>query len=138
MRNVDALGVRVVTAPEALLTWQLQPTAALTFRRFRRYSMHNALAGQQRHWHHGIARQYLAGMGVVVAARAIRRSPVPLLAAAGSFRVGRTLWRRREGRGLAWMLRPDQFATVAAILIIIDAATFVGWVDATLARRQGA
>jgi len=138
MGNVDALPTRVAAAPEALLTWQLQPTAALTFRRFRHYSMHNVLAGQQRHWHHGIARLYLTGLGLAAAARAVGRSPLPLLAAAGSLRVGRTLWRRREGRGIAWMLRPDRFVTVAAILVIVDAGTFVGWVDAVLARRRGA
>lgn len=136
MRRLEALGCRSATAPEARVTWQLQPTMRLTFERFRRYSMHNALAGQQRHWHHGVARQYLAALGVVVAARLLRRSPAPVLAAAASARVGRTLWRRREGRGVAWVLRPDRFATVAAIVVVVDAATFLGWLDATRLRRQ--
>jgi glycosyltransferase involved in cell wall biosynthesis len=135
LRRLDALGCRTATAPEARGTWRLQPTARLTFDRFRRYSMHNVLAGQQRYWHHGVARQYLALLGVAAVARAAGRSPAPLLVAAGSLRVGRTLWRRREGRGFAWVLRPDRFATVAAILIVIDAATFAGWADALLVRR---
>jgi GT2 family glycosyltransferase len=136
MRRLDALGGRAAVAPEARATWQLQPTPGLTFRRFRRYSMHNALAGQQQHWHHGIARQYAAAIGLVILARRARRSPLPLLAAAGSARVARALWRRREGRGVAWVLRPDRFATVAGILLIVDAATFAGWVDAARARRR--
>jgi len=132
MRRLDALGCRVATAPEARVTWQLQPTAWLTFQRFRRYSKHNVLAGEQGNWHHGIARQYLGAVGLVVVARAARRSPLPLLAGAGSLRVARTLWRRREGRGLAFVLRPDRFAAVGAVLAVIDAATFVGWVEAYL------
>ena len=137
MRQLEAIGCRSATAPEARVTWQLQPTMRLTFERFRRYSMHNALAGQQRHWHHGVARQYIAALGVVGAARLVRRSPAPALAAAASLRVARTLWRRREGRGVAWVLRPDRFATVAAIVVVVDAATFFGWFDAIRRRRLG-
>lgn len=138
MRRLDDLGCRVAVAPEARVTWQLQPTALGTFQRFRRYSMHNALAGQQQHWHHGIARQYLCALAVVVAARTIRRSPVPLLAAGAALRVAGRIWRRREGRGVVWVLRPDRFAVVGAIMVTIDAATFVGWLEAYLPgqRRQ--
>lgn len=138
MRRLDELGCRVAFAPEATATWQLQPTPAATFRRFRRYSMHNVLAGQQPYWHHGLARQYFAALVLVVATRAVRRSPAPLLAAAGSARVARTLWRRREGRGVLWVLRPDRFATVAAIMALVDVATFAGWLDARSTRRRGA
>ena len=136
MRRLDELGCRVAVAPEARVTWHLQPTAARTFQRFRRYSMHNVLAGQQRHWHHGLARQYAAGVALLVAARLARRPPLALLAAAGSARVARTLWRRREGRGVLWVLRPDRFVTVALIMALVDAATFAGWIDAGLAARR--
>lgn len=136
MGALDALGCRTATAPEARVTWQLQPSALGTFQRFRRYSMHNVLAGQQRHWHHGLARQYVAGLAVVVAARAARRSPLPVLVGAGSLRVGRTVWRRREGRGVLWALRPDRLLGVAAVMAIVDTATFVGWAEAHVHRRS--
>jgi len=45
-------------------------------------------------------------------------------------RVAKSLWVRREGRGLIWLLKPIQFAGVGVILAAIDLATFVGWVQA--------
>ncbi|MEO5679861.1 MAG: glycosyltransferase [Acidimicrobiales bacterium] len=136
MRALEAAGARAGTAPEAWVTWQLEPTFAGTFTRFRRYSKHNVRAGLQKDWHHGVARQYLAAAALVAGARRIDRSPRPLLLAAAGLRVGRTIWRRREGRGVAWALRPDRFVTVAAILAVIDAATFLGWLDASVEGRH--
>jgi len=136
MRRLDALGCRVAIAPEARVTWQLAPTPGQTFQRFRRYSTHNVLGGEQKNWHHGVFRLYLAGLGLGLLARARGRSAFPLVAAAGSLRVARTIWRRREGRGTAWVLRPDRFVTVGAILAILDAATFIGWIEAYLPRQR--
>jgi hypothetical protein len=53
----------------ALVRRQLQPSLVATFRRFAIYSYHNVLAGRQRHWHYGIARQYFIGSGLLVAER---------------------------------------------------------------------
>ena len=117
-------------APGATVAWRLQPTLARTFRRFVLYSKHNVWAGRQRYWHHGIARQYLVALPFVVLAFA--HSPwwlgVPLLGALT--RVAKSIWVRREGRGLIWLLNPIQFAGVGVILAAIDLATFVGWVQA--------
>ena len=119
-------------APGATVSWRLQPTLARTFRRFVLYSKHNVWAGRQRYWHHGIARQYLVGLPFVVLAFA--HSPwwlgVPLLGALA--RVAKSIWVRREGRGLLWLLNPIQFAGVGVILAAIDLATFVGWLQARL------
>lgn len=136
MRRLDELACPTATAPEAHVTWQLQPTLRLTFRRFRSYSTHNAVAGEQGDWHYGIARQYATALGIIIGARTMRRSPLPLLAVAGALRVGRTLWRRREGRSVLWLLRPDRLATVGAILLVVDAATFLGWFEASAGRRR--
>lgn len=138
MARLDAAGCRAATAPEAWATWQLQPTPARTFGRFRSYSMHNVQAGLQEDWHHGVARQYLAAAGIIAGAGVIGRSPRPLLLGVAGLRVARTIWRRREGRGIAFVLRPDRFLAVGAILVLLDAATFAGWLDAGLARRREA
>jgi hypothetical protein len=45
-------------------------------------------------------------------------------------RVAKSIWVRREGRGLLWLLNPAQFAGVWVIIAAIDLATFVGWVQA--------
>jgi len=138
LRTLHRQGVRVACAPEARVTWQLQPTLGATFARFRSYSRHNVIAGEQANWHHGVARLYTAALVPVVAGAVHRRVWFALPLAGGAARIGRTLWRRREGRGPWWALRPDRFALVGIILAVIDVATFVGWAEAATAiRRQG-
>ena len=89
---------------------------------------HNVWAGRQRYWHYGVARTYLAVLPFVVLA--VVSSPwwLGVLASGAMARVAKSLWTKREGRGLAWLLNPVQFVAVGAILIVIDVATFAGWV----------
>ncbi len=130
MERIDGQKFHVGWAPGATVAWRLQSTLARTYRRFVLYSKHNVWAGRQRYWHHGIARQYLVALPFVILSFA--HSPwwlgVPLLGALA--RVAKSLWVRREGRGLIWLLKPIQFAGVGVILAAIDLATFVGWLQA--------
>ena len=134
MERIEKRGYKVGWAPTATVWWQLQPSLRRTFRKFALYSYHNALIGRQRDWHHGIARQYV--IGLICAIPAIAHSPwwllVPALGATA--RVARSIWRRREGRGLLWALNPAQFLGVGAILLAIDLATFTGWAQAVRER----
>lgn len=135
IRRVKQLGARTAVAPEAIVWWHLQPGFASTFQRFRRYSEVNARAGEQRHWHYGVARMYLvAAVFVLAALRRPRWSLIPLIGAA--YRVENSIWRRREGRGIRWAANPVRFATVAAILVTVDAGTFAGWLDALRATSK--
>lgn len=130
MGRVAAAGFRIAWAPGATVWWQMQPTLARTFRRFVLYSKHNVRAGRQWDWHYGVARQY--AVAAVFVLLGIVHSPwwlVGLLLWLGA-RVFKSVWRRREGRGLLWALNPAQLAGVAVILLTIDAATFVGWAQA--------
>jgi len=136
MRTLRQQGARSALAPEARVTWQLQPTLLTTFARFRTYSRHNVIAGEQAGWHHGVARLYAVGLVPVVLGVVHRRMWFALPGLGVIARVGRTLWRRREGRGIGWMLRPDRFALVGIILAVIDAATFAGWAEAALGSRR--
>jgi hypothetical protein len=133
--RIDAGEFRIAWAPHATVWWHLQPTLALTFRRFVLYSMHNVWAGRQRDWHHGVARQYAIVAAFIVLGAV--HTPwwlvgLPLWLTA---RVFRNVWRRREGRGLFWVLNPTRFAGVALLLLTIDVATFVGWVKAGRGRQ---
>lgn len=136
----DALARRGVTqawAPAALVRWKLQPSLQRTFSRFVTYSRHNALAGRQWDWHYGILRQY--GVAVPFLILAGWSSPLWLLVPGAGF-LGRTLrsiWRRREGRGLGWALNPAQIAVVGTLLLAIDAATFIGWIQSVAIRPSG-
>ena len=134
VERVNASGCKVGWAPAATVWWELPPSLGSTFRRFVLYSRHNVWAGRQRDWHYGVARKYAFAVPFVVLAFA--HSPwwlaVPL--AATLARVAKSIWDRREGRGLRWLLNPVQFAGVALVLLTVDLATFVGWAQA-VARR---
>lgn len=134
MERIEALGCRIGWAPKATAFWQLQPTLGKTFRRFTLYSRHNAWAGRQRYWHYGVARQYIGVVACLVLA--LVSSPWWLLVVIAwlAARVGKSLWVRREGRGLLWILNPLQFAACAIILLTIDLATYCGWFQALVRR----
>ncbi|MBV9925962.1 MAG: glycosyltransferase [Acidobacteria bacterium] len=138
MERVAALGARTRWAPGATVWWQLQPTLALTFRKFALYSKHNVWAGRQRFWHYGVARQYAlaAPFFALAALHSVWWLAVPLLGLAA--RAGKSVWRHRDGRGLLWALNPAQLACVALLILTIDLATFVGWARALLTRADAA
>ncbi len=127
---------KIAWAPQALVTWQLQPTLRATFRRFALYSYHNVLAGRQRYWHHGVARKYLVAMMIVILATV--HSPVWLLALliAVVARAAKSIWKYDEPRRLAWLFNPARLLLVGAILAVIDLATFVGWGHAIVHQRR--
>lgn len=135
MEQVEKLGFKIGWSPEATVWWQPPRTLRATFRRFSVFSRHNVWAGRQRHWHYGVARIYLVNLLFV--ALAFAHSwwwlCVPLLITAA--RVAKSIWQRRENRGLAWLLNPARFLTVGVVLAVIDLATFVGWAQALLSRR---
>ncbi len=132
MERVEERGFGIAWAPDATVRWRLQPTLARTYRRVTLYSKHNVWAGRQRYWHYGLVRQYLAGLACV--ALAIVHNPwwLALLLGGALARVAKSLWVRREGRGLLWVLNPIRFAGVGVNLATVDLATFVGWAQARL------
>jgi glycosyltransferase involved in cell wall biosynthesis len=135
MRGVAESRVGITFAPEAVVHWRLQTGLASTFRRFRTYSRHNVVAGEQANWHYGVARLYAPVLAAAALAAVLDPEWLLLPVAAAQARVAKTIWERREGRGLAWAARPLQFLTVEAVLVTVDAATFVGWFQG--ARDRG-
>lgn len=125
MERIERKGIKVGWSPTATVWWQLQPSLGRTFRKFMLYSRHNVWAGRQYDWHHGIARQYALWL-VFVGLALAHHSPWWLAGPALGFaaRTARSVWRRREGRGLLWALNPIQLIGVGAVLLVIDAATF--------------
>jgi glycosyltransferase involved in cell wall biosynthesis len=134
MEELERRGCRIAWEPRATVWWELRPDFASTFRKFVLYSRHNVWAGRARYWHYGVARQYVVVL--VFAALAALHSAwwlagIALWLAARTFR---SVWRRREGRGLLWALNPAQFVGVASILLTVDLATFVGWAQSLATR----
>ncbi len=136
MEEVERAGHRIGWAPGAIVWWQPQRTVAGTFRRFVTFSRVNVLAGRQRYWHYAIARAY--GVSALFVLLAVFHHPVwlvvPLLILLA--RAGRSIWRRRDGRSILWATNPVQFAGVALLLLVIDAASFVGWAQAMSERSK--
>ena len=135
MKRIEGGGFKIGWAPGATAWWRLQPDLVRTFRKFVLYSKHNVWAGLQSDWHHGVARQY--AVALLFVALAIFHSPWWLLAVAAWFgaRVGRSIWRKRERRGIFWALNPVRLAGVGIILLAIDLATFTGWAQALWRRN---
>lgn len=130
MEQIETAGSRIAWAREATVHWQLQPTLARTFKKFILYSRHNVWAGRQRYWHYGIARQYAMALPFIILA--LIHSPWWLIVPALGliFRALKSIWRRREARGLLWLLNPAQLLSVLLIILTIDLATFIGWAQA--------
>jgi glycosyltransferase involved in cell wall biosynthesis len=127
MEKVRESGARIGWAPKATIWWELPPSLGKIFKKFVLYSKHNVWAGRQWDWHYGIARQYsVAAIFVILALlHSYWWLIFILLGAAG--RIAKSIWMRREGRGLLWLINPVQFIGVGIILITIDLATLIGW-----------
>jgi glycosyltransferase involved in cell wall biosynthesis len=134
MEHVERLNFKIGYAPRATVWWQLQPTLRETFRKFALYSRHNVWAGRQWDWHYGLARQYAVWLVCCVLAFAHSAWWLALPLAATLARAAKSVYVRREGRSLCWLLNPVQFAGVILVMLTIDLAAFVGWAQAA---RQG-
>lgn len=120
-------------APRATVWWQLRPSLLSTFRKFVLYSRHNVIAGRQKYWHYGIARQYILASLVALVALVtgiwwlLLAIPLGLL-----LRVFKSIWSRRETLSVAGLINPLRWVHVMIITLAIDLATFVGWIQAYL------
>ena len=134
MERIEAQGIKTSWAPSANVEWQLQPTLARTFRRFVLYSRHNVWAGRQRFWHYGVARQYAVALAFVVLGIVHSSWWLLVLPLGLAARAAKSIFSHREGRQPAWLINPVQFLYVNVIILTIDLATFVGWVQALMSK----
>lgn len=133
MEQVERHPFKIGWAPRATVWWQLRPSLLSTFRKFVLYSRHNVLAGRQKYWHYGIARQYV--LALIVALVAIVSNiwwlwlaiPLGLL-----LRLFKSIWSRRESLSVWGLINPLRWVHVLIITLAIDLATFVGWIQAYL------
>ena len=133
MEQVERRPFKIGWAPRATVWWQLRPSLLSTFRRFVLYSRHNVLAGRQKYWHYGIARQYVLALIVALAALGsgiwwlLLAIPLGLL-----LRVFKSIWSRRDSLSVWGLINPLRLIHVMIITLAIDLATFVGWIQAYL------
>ncbi|MBI1765369.1 MAG: glycosyltransferase [Acidobacteria bacterium] len=136
MQQAAETGARTGWVADATVWWQLQPTLRRTLRKFVLYSRHNVLADWQRYWHYGVARQYTIGLACVGLAMLLSAWWLMLPVLGWLARTAKSIWVRRAGRSLGWLLNPAQFISVGLILLALDLAMFVGWGQGWLEQRK--
>ncbi|MBL0272554.1 MAG: hypothetical protein IPQ06_05650 [Chitinophagaceae bacterium] len=130
------MGYKSVEAPQAMVYWQLRPNLGSTFQKFDLYSTSNVWAGRQAYWHYGIARQY--GLMLIFLLLGFFHSWfwLLLLPAWMVARVVKRNWSHRYEYGTKQLFSPAVFFTVMLITLVIDAATFSGWLKALLKKQE--
>jgi glycosyltransferase involved in cell wall biosynthesis len=134
--GLQAAGVVVARAPQALVRWSLPPSPRQVFRRLRLYSRHHAAAGLGRTWHRRVMAMDVAGL--LLLGSGLAWPPAAAVAVlAGLARVVRTVAARRRSLpgGGAW--RPDRVARAAWLLCLADAAAWAGYFDWRRTRDHG-
>jgi GT2 family glycosyltransferase len=140
LEKIARLGLRTAYAARAVAHWQIAGGWRSTFRRFALYSHHNLEAGRGRHWHWGVARQYLAVACLALTAvlsgwRSVAVALVPAWLVA---RAAHSAWRKRRSFGFN-TLAPGRILMAVPILLTIDLATAVGalrWVVSSERSRS--
>jgi glycosyltransferase involved in cell wall biosynthesis len=135
MKKAEQLGYDPSFAPEAMVYWQANPDLISTFRKFELYSMHNVWAGWQADWHYGIARQYIIMLIAVLLG--IFHSPWWLLLPPLwiGLRTAKRIYSFRHEYGLGILFNPLIFFGVLVTSLVIDAATFSGWIKALIQKK---
>ena len=129
-RRLDNAGVQAAYSDEAVVTWELQPSARSTFRRFAIYSRSNLKAGLAGEWQFNVMRFYAVLLGLfVIGLRwywpVLLLPPVLIL-----LRAERRIWNwfRVKAPRRLWreLLSPRRVLLVAGINLLIDLAMFYG------------
>jgi glycosyltransferase involved in cell wall biosynthesis len=135
LERLREIGAREAVAPDARYTWTFVSGPRALWRRYRLYAEHNVYAGRQRTWHHGVARSYaVAGVFLLLGAAV---HPVWLLVVVAGLgaRVVRRAAAHRAEHSWWWLLAPHRVVWTAFAMLIVDGATFAGWLDAV--RNRG-
>ncbi len=132
MENIAKQNFRIGYAPRARIWWKPTPDIFSMFKKFALYSKHNIWAKRQKHWHYGLAKQYIVIIPFILLT--LLHSWLWLLVVLLwiSARTVKNIRLRCENRESWWLINPIQFVGVSFIIIVIDIATFSGWIQAVL------
>jgi glycosyltransferase involved in cell wall biosynthesis len=131
---------RGALAPRAIVYWRAPRSVGEVFRKLSVYSRHNVWAGQQRRWHHGVARVYGVSIAAGFLASGATGERRPLRAVGASLlvslavRTGKRIWQGRRTDPPLRSLKTGSAFGVALMILVGDVATLVGWATA-LTRR---
>ncbi|HMQ04642.1 MAG TPA: glycosyltransferase [Pyrinomonadaceae bacterium] len=136
IEKVEKAGFRVVQAPDAKVHWQLRPDLTSTFRKFALYSKHNVLAGRQWDWHYGLLRQYLLLLPFLLLTIFHSYWWLAAVLVWLSLRSLKRVTGHINEFGATTVLNPIVLFCVGSLLLTIDAATFLGWVQARISGER--
>ncbi|MBI5370444.1 MAG: glycosyltransferase [Sphingobacteriales bacterium] len=137
MEKVDKAGSCCREAPAAKVYWELRPDTGSTYRKFRLYSMYNVWAGRQADWHYGILRQYLLAIVFFLLAVFHHWGWIVLIPAWYAARVAKRVVLHKNEFGLKPLFDPRDFFTILLLTLVIDMATFSGWIKALIKKPAG-
>lgn len=135
MEDAEKKGAIPVFAPNANVYWHLRPNLASTFQKFVLYSKYNVWAGRQWDWHYGILKQYL--LIALFLILSVSQSPLWLIGVVLWLlaRTAKRILPHRYEFGLMPLFNPIYFLSIMFLVVVIDIATFVGWIQAVLNRE---
>jgi glycosyltransferase involved in cell wall biosynthesis len=129
-----AVGARVAWAPRAAVRWQLSSSPWASFRRLVSYSEHHLRAGLARTWHRRVMTMHLfAGALLFLAPSA---GTILVLAGLLATRAFLTAWHRRGNLDVSRPLMPSRLLGVALLLVLADAAVWMGAARLLLRRAS--
>jgi glycosyltransferase involved in cell wall biosynthesis len=136
METAEKAGFRFAFAPGAMAHWQMRPNLSSTFAKFVLYSKFNVWAGRAWEWQHGVAKQYLFVLPFIVLA--IFHSPFWLFGVLAwlAARTAKRILAHRFEFGIKTLFNPLIFGGVALLILTIDTATFIGWAQAILKKKE--
>jgi glycosyltransferase involved in cell wall biosynthesis len=128
-RALDAASVQTAHATDASVAWELRPTLASTFKKFKTYARNNLRAGLAREWQYGVTRLYALLLALVAAGfffRPLWLAAPLLMLVRGARRVW--LWHAREpaSRRAAALFNVPRLLMVTWLNFVIDVAMFCG------------
>lgn len=136
MENAEKLNYQVAFAPGAMAYWELRPNLSSTYRKFDLYSKYNVWAGRQAQWHYGIARQYALMIIPVILSILFSWYWLLLIPLWMLARVIKRILLHRYEFGLSSLFNSFIIFRVALITLIIDTATFSGWIKALISKQS--
>jgi glycosyltransferase involved in cell wall biosynthesis len=136
MENAEKAGYKIAEVPGAKIFWQLRPDIKSTFKKFDLYSKYNVWAGRQAYWHYGVAKQYVIVLVFILLAIFhhwlwFLMIPIWLIA-----RTAKRILLHRNEFGAGSLFSPLFFLMVMLLILVIDAATFTGWVKAIFQKNK--
>jgi glycosyltransferase involved in cell wall biosynthesis len=134
MRRLDESRVPTTRSPKAVIRWRLAPGPAGVWRRLRLYSAHHLAAGLHQTWHLRVMTMDLAALCLLGGA-AVWPAAIPLLGLIVLARLLVTVGRRRQNVPNRQPFRPDRLLRVGFLLLLADAAMWMGTLDRVVGRE---